>query len=105
MKIKNNILWILCVFNYTAYGLMFIAEFLSKPLRTVSVLSMLYVVLISGIVAVTEIIILSYKWIKNKSLPKNRIVLLVMNVLYLILIIYILLQFMAAVFLAEAFGI
>lgn len=100
MKIKNNILWILCVFNYTVYGLMYISDSSS-----ISMFSALYVALLSGIVAVTEIIILSYKWIKNKSLPKNRIVLLVMNVLYLMLAINILLQFIAVVFLAEAFGL
>lgn len=109
--IKNSILWILCVLNYAAYGLIYISAFdtpnveFNMIIFVISALSGLYFALISELVAVIEIIILICKWIKNKTLPKNRIILLTMNVLYLILSIPMALQLLGAFLLASAFGI
>ena len=107
--IKNNILWILCGLNYAAYGLIYIAEYIhdvrTEIIENITVFSGLYLVLISEIASVIGVIILICKWIKNKTLPKNRIILLTMNVLYLILSMPIVLQILEAFFLASAFGI
>lgn len=109
--IKNGILWILCVLNYASYGLIYISaidtpnvEF-NMIICIISALSGLYLALISELAAVIEIIILICKWIKNKTLPKNRIILLTVNVLYLILSIPVALQLLEAFLMARAFGI
>lgn len=93
-KIKNNILWILCVINYVAYGwslstlLMpdFKNELIDKIHYFGSGIAIWYSVIISVFVAVISIAVLIYKWVKNKKVRINEVILLVLFVFGLFMV-------------------
>lgn len=81
-KIKNNILWILCILNYLSYLIIYLAfsRNVSNTLFYCAMWAFLYAAFISGIVTIAGIGILVYRLIKNKTLRSNNIVLLILFV-------------------------
>ncbi len=89
-KIKNSILWILCILNYISYLLMLAGFGINTPnIKLNQVLSyggmwsLLYSTFISGIATVAGIIILIVRLIKNRHLSINNWILLVMFTIYI----------------------
>lgn len=85
-KIKNSILWILCAVNYVAHGIAlstlllpnFKNEFMRTMYRVSSGVAFWYSVFISVFVAILGIVVLVCRWVKNRKVRVNEVVLLVL---------------------------